>query len=1005
MSLEATMVYANASNFNVGCTEMERRALLTFKSGLKDHSGRLSSWSGKDCCSWMGVSCSNRTGSVVKLDLRGSAGCEYGRSCLGGELHHSLLRLKSLNYLDLSLNDFQGIPIPNVMGSLKKLSYLNLSYASFGGMVPPHLGNLSNLRYLDLYVLPFYQKLWVSDLNWLSGVPSLKYLNLGYVDLTKSKTNWLQAVSMLPSLSELHLPGCEIGDYLPHVPPFVNFTSSLLVLDLSGLLFNSSIPQWLFNFSSLVDLDLSGCELRGPIPEVALKNLCNLRRVHLSDNHFSSKINEFVGSFSECSNSSLEALDLSQNEFSGQLPDSLEHFKILKSLLLSYNSISGPIPTSIGGFSSLEVLHLSYNSISGLIPTSIGRLSSLEELHLSYNSISGPIPTSIGRLSSLEELDLSNNKMNGTIPEGVGQLTELVKLFLESNSWEGVMSEIHFTGLTKLEVFRISSSIKSLVFKPRPDWIPSFSSLIDIAILDCLIGPPFPAWLRTQKKLQSVILSNAAILDTIPDWLWNLSPQIDWLDLSGNQLGGKLPNSVNFDFARLVDLSNNHFEGSPPLWDVVSLYLANNSFSGPIPWNIGSVISSVEELDLSGNHLNGSIPYSISKLKYLYTLDLSNNHLSGKIPIHWAADLSTLDLSKNDLSGEIPSSICSSSFLYWLKLSNNNLSGELFPSLQNCWNLQALDLGQNRFSGNISKWIGEAPSSLSILSLRANMFTGNITEQICQLFDLHILDLSHNNLSGPIPPCLSNLSALRFLANYDPPSLFDHPFYNKEMDLDVKGRMMKFTRTLSLVNIIDLSSNNLWGEIPEEITNLSTLGTLNLSRNQLTGKIPEKIGALHLLETLDLSCNHLSGPLPASMPSMTSLNHLNLSQNNLSGPIPSANQFLTFNDPSIYEGNPKLCGPPLSTSCSTTNDGDAKDQEDIDKDEDASEMFWFYISMALGFAIGFWAVCGSLLIKKSWRHAYFRFLDEMKDKLFVFMTVNVSCLHKRMEVERNTGRG
>ncbi|KAK2992854.1 hypothetical protein RJ640_011947 [Escallonia rubra] len=91
------------------------------------------------------------------------------------------------------------------------------------------------------------------------------------------------------------------------------------------------------------------------------------------------------------------------------------------------------------------------------------------------------------------------------------------------------------------------------------------------------------------------------------------------------------------------------------------------------------------------------------------------------------------------------------------------------------------------------------------------------------------------------------------------------------------------------------------------------------------------------------------------MTSMGSLNHLNLSWNNFSGPIPSANQFLSFNDPSIYEGDPQLCGSPLSTKCTTPDvrdDGDrsyANGETDIDR----YEKLGLYSSIAAGFLVGF----------------------------------------------------
>ncbi|BBH01331.1 disease resistance family protein / LRR family protein [Prunus dulcis] len=119
------------------CIEEERSALLSFKQDLKDPSGRLSSWVGRDCCQWQGISCNNRTGHVAK-------------SCLGGKINPSLLSLKYLNYLDLSNNDFDGIHIPKFFGELKSLRYLNISHASFSGEIPPSLGNLSKLNYLDI---------------------------------------------------------------------------------------------------------------------------------------------------------------------------------------------------------------------------------------------------------------------------------------------------------------------------------------------------------------------------------------------------------------------------------------------------------------------------------------------------------------------------------------------------------------------------------------------------------------------------------------------------------------------------------------------------------------------------------------------------------------------------------------------------------------------------------------------------------------------------------------
>ena len=134
------------------------------------------------------------------------------------------------------------------------------------------------------------------------------------------------------------------------------------------------------------------------------------------------------------------------------------------------------------------------------------------------------------------------------------------------------------------------------------------------------------------------------------------------------------------------------------------------------------------------------------------------------------------------------------------------------------------------------------------------------------------------------------------------------------------------------------------------------------------------------------------------MASITFLVHLNLSHNNLSGKIPTGNQLQTLIDPSIYQGNLALCGFPLTNECHDNNGTNptGKGEDKDDEDGDDSELPWFFVSIGLGFIIGHWGVCGTLVIKKSWRSAYFRFVDKMKDRLLLAVALNVARLTRKV---------
>ncbi|XP_059598719.1 receptor-like protein EIX1 [Vitis vinifera] len=580
-----------------GCVDTEKVALLKFKQGLTDTSDRLSSWVGEDCCKWRGVVCNNRSRHVIKLTLR-YLDADGTEGELGGKISPALLELKYLNYLDLSMNNFGGTPIPKFIGSLEKLRYLNLSGASFGGPIPPQLGNLSSLHYLDLK--EYFDESNQNDLHWISGLTSLRHLNLGGVDLSQAAAYWLQAVSKLPSLSELHLPACALAD-LPPSLPFSNLITSLSIIDLSNNGFNSTIPHWLFQMRNLVYLDLSSNNLRGSILDAfangtsieRLRNmgsLCNLKTLILSQNDLNGEITELIDVLSGCNSSWLETLDLG------------------------------------------------FNDLGGFLPNSLGKLHNLKSLWLWDNSFVGSIPSSIGNLSYLEELYLSDNSMNGTIPETLGRLSKLVAIELSENPLTGVVTEAHFSNLTSLKEFSNYRGTPrvSLVFNINPEWIPPFKLSL-LRIRSCQLGPKFPAWLRNQTELTDVVLNNAGISDSIPKWFWKLDLHLDELDIGSNNLGGRVPNSMKFLPESTVDLSENNFQGPLPLWssNVTKLYLNDNFFSSHIPLEYGERMSMVTDLDLSNNDLNGTIPLSFGKLNNLLTLVISNNHFSGGIPEFW----------------------------------------------------------------------------------------------------------------------------------------------------------------------------------------------------------------------------------------------------------------------------------------------------------------------------------------------------------------------------------
>ncbi|XP_060670468.1 receptor-like protein EIX2 [Ziziphus jujuba] len=299
----------------VNCLDSDKEALMDFKTDLHDPENRLSSWKGSNCCQWQGISCNNTTGAVIAVDLHNPHGSSSRHDfwSLSGEIRPSLTKLKSLRHLDLSFSTFNDNLIPEFFGYLKDLQYLNLSNAGFSGALPPNLGNLSSLQYLDIESLD----LLVHNLEWVTGLVSLRHLIMNEVNLSMVGSNWIRTLNKLPFLTELHLSFCSLSGSIPPLT-FVNITS-LVVLDLSLNTFNSKIPDWPVNISSDVTLDISNSDLFGRIP-LGFGELPNLQFLNLAENdNIRGSCNKLLMGRWE----KIEVVNLFSNKLHGELPSSI----------------------------------------------------------------------------------------------------------------------------------------------------------------------------------------------------------------------------------------------------------------------------------------------------------------------------------------------------------------------------------------------------------------------------------------------------------------------------------------------------------------------------------------------------------------------------------------------------------------------------------------------------------------------------------------------------------
>ncbi|KAI8030328.1 MDIS1-interacting receptor like kinase 1 [Camellia lanceoleosa] len=151
---------------------------------------------------------------------------------------------------------------------------------------------------------------------------------------------------------------------------------------------------------------------------------------------------------------------------------------------------------------------------------------------------------------------------------------------------------------------------------------------------------------------------------------------------------------------------------------------------------------------------------------------------------------------------------------------------------------------------------------------------------------LVFLDLSDNQISGEIPNEIADLKNLELLNLMC--NQLTGPIPSK---IDVSWNRLESSLPSNILFIPSLqnfiaSNNDLRGNIPDQFQDCPSLSVLDLSSNHFSGKIPQSIASCERLVNLNLGNNQFTGEIPRPIAALPMLAILDLSNNSLTGTIP-----------------------------------------------------------------------------------------------------------------------
>ncbi|XP_031276003.1 receptor-like protein 7 [Pistacia vera] len=290
---------------------------------------------------------------------------------LTGEIPLSLCNMSVIQILDLSYNNLNGT-IPKCVGNISSLHVLDLRKNRLHGSIPGIFARDNHFRTLNFNGNGLEGSIPRSLVNCIM----LEVLDLGNNKIIDSFPYWL---GDLPKLQVLVLRFNSFYGFEWGSSKFNGSFPMLRILDLSHNNFGGHLPTRLFeNLKGMANLDEAKRKLN-----------------YMGEDYYQDSVAIVVKGFEiqlEKIVTTFTAIDLSNNSFHGEIPNSIGKLHSLRLLNLSQNSLTGHIPLSLGNVTALEALDLSSNKLVGEIPSELVGLTFLAKLNLSQNHLEGSIP-------------------------------------------------------------------------------------------------------------------------------------------------------------------------------------------------------------------------------------------------------------------------------------------------------------------------------------------------------------------------------------------------------------------------------------------------------------------------------------------------------------------------------------------------------------------------------------------------------------------------------------